>query len=100
MAAGAAVWGSTNTYAAEALSKQFHRKLPEDSRFVSLTRMKKSPNLLVTQEHAQFSFAASPLIYLVNDLTMEITVKLVEELSGGTVVDGTMVGVSTMMGGG
>jgi hypothetical protein len=61
--AGAAVHGqATSTYAAEALSKQFHRTLPEDSRFVALTRMKKNPNQQVTQNHAEFTFAPSPMV--------------------------------------
>lgn len=90
--AGAAVAGSTHTYAAEALSKQFHRMLPNDGRFVALTRMKKSPNQQVTQEHAEFTFAPSPMIYLVNDIVFEISVRLVEKSTQGTPADGTEVG--------
>ena len=92
MMAGAAVAGS-GTYAAEALSHQFHRTLPNDGRFVALTRMKKPPQMQVTQEHAQFAFPPSPMIYLINDLTMELTVRLVEQTSQGTPADGVYVGV-------
>lgn len=89
--AGAAVsGGSSSTYAAEALSKQFHRSLPNDSRFVALTRVKKSPNTQISQLQAEFTFPPSPMIYLVNDLTLEITVRLVEGSTKSTPKNGAL----------
>lgn len=91
--AGAAVSGSGSSYAADALSKQFHRFLPADSRFVALSRVKKSPDAQLTQGTAVFSFPPSPQIYLVNDIVLEMNVRLVERSAQKTPLDGAAVGV-------
>jgi hypothetical protein len=64
-------------YSVQELADSFHEKLPNDQRFVNLTRLAKPPLATVTENGCEFRFPAIPDIYLIGDITIELGIRLV-----------------------
>jgi hypothetical protein len=83
-----------HSYATEALSQGFRKKLPADLRYVKLHRIPRSPVLTINQKGVEFRFPGIPDIYLINNMRLELKISLKTKVTPHvTPIDGQKVSV-------
>ena len=86
--------GQPRSYNVEKLSASYHKDIPTDGRFTGIRQEWKTPVDKLDEKGGLFKFPASPWIWLIDQLRVEIGVSLVTKMTPhAKPASGTAVGV-------